>query len=199
MPIKLFSHDSHWMVQAEGLIEDLSSVLGTMADRFDHVGSTAVPGLDAKRKLHIDVTLTEGISPEIARGKLLRLGYADLGYLYRGDELHLTRPEGNRFSARFSKETGTVMAHRVCLCRAECTASEERRRFRDALRQDRELARQYQRLKRQLALDFGETPDWDKYNSGKAAFITGGLAATHANTTKKRLQRSKPVAGDGAN
>ncbi|MFP3670716.1 GrpB family protein, partial [Priestia sp. SIMBA_032] len=55
MAIILIDHDPSWIETADRLIAQLREQLGPLVQRLDHVGSTAVPGLSAKPKLHIDI------------------------------------------------------------------------------------------------------------------------------------------------
>jgi GrpB-like predicted nucleotidyltransferase (UPF0157 family) len=171
MAIGLFPYDPDWLQQADMLIENLACILGSQATDFHHVGSTSIPGIVAKPKLHIDVILAPGLVPHTLGELLCPYGYVNLGYLHRHDELQLTRPfgKGRAGNAR------PIMAHRVCLCREDSMATNERLRFRDALRQNPHLALQYEHLKLDLAAHFGPISDWEGYNSGKTTFISSIL------------------------
>ncbi|MEQ8779499.1 MAG: GrpB family protein [Roseibium album] len=176
MAIKLFSHDPDWIKQAELLIFDLSRLLGDKASRIDHVGSTAVPGLSAKPKLHIDITLCPDIEPVSLCPPFYLFGYANPGIVRREGEIQLTRPAGRRMFPYPPSGRPTLMAHRLCLCRSGHTASRHRRNFRDALRSDPVTAANYQQLKQELVARFGPAEDWERYNSGKTSFITNVLS-----------------------
>lgn len=51
--------DVTWPAQAARLVARLAAVLGERAVRVDHIGSTSVPGLDAKDVLDLQVTVTD--------------------------------------------------------------------------------------------------------------------------------------------
>jgi GrpB-like predicted nucleotidyltransferase (UPF0157 family) len=51
--------DPRWAKRAELLIATLRSALGDRALRIDHVGSTAIPGMDAKDVLDIQVSVAD--------------------------------------------------------------------------------------------------------------------------------------------
>lgn len=53
----LVPYDSHWPAQAQRLIARLSFVCGADAVRIDHIGSTAVPGLDAKDVIDLQIVV----------------------------------------------------------------------------------------------------------------------------------------------
>ncbi|ALR11957.1 dephospho-CoA kinase [Mycobacteroides saopaulense] len=54
---QLVPADPTWPVQAQRIINRLAVACGSKALRIDHVGSTAVPGLDAKDVIDIQVTV----------------------------------------------------------------------------------------------------------------------------------------------
>lgn len=176
MPIKLLPHDPEWPRQADLLIGDLRKLIGKAAVRLEHVGSTAVPGLCAKPKLHIDILVERSVPLSDIRERLETAGYCDLGFLHRPDEVQLTRAAGNRFAKAAPGESGTMLAHRISLQHEGCGGAADRRTFRDALRQDPDLARRYEDLKRRLLSECGTPPDWRYYNGGKSAFIAAILA-----------------------
>ncbi|WP_029064193.1 GrpB family protein [Labrenzia sp. DG1229] len=176
MAIKLFSHDPDWIKQAGLLIFDPSRLLGDNASRIDHVGSTAVPGLTAKPKLHIDITLRPDIEPVSLCPPFYVRSYANPGFVRREGEIQPTRPAGRRMFPCPPGERSTLMAHRLCLCRAGHTAPKHRRDFRDALRRDPVIAANYQQLKQELVARFGPAEGRERYNSGKTSFITNVLS-----------------------
>lgn len=62
-----------WPVEFEALRASLERVLGPLALRIDHIGSTAVPGLGAKDIIDIQVTVRE-LAPQVEQ-KLCESGY----------------------------------------------------------------------------------------------------------------------------
>jgi GrpB-like predicted nucleotidyltransferase (UPF0157 family) len=174
--IRLVDHDPGWSGVAESLMSDLAREFGHFLARIDHVGSTAVPGLAAKPKLHIDVILQKGTRPEVLRDRLLTFGYTDHGYRFRRDEIQMTRATARPSTPAIDALSGGTLSHRLCLCRPDCRAAADRRRFRDALRRDVALAAEYGRLKHRLAAAHGDPSDWESYNAGKSAFIGAVLS-----------------------
>lgn len=69
------SYDETWPEQARRIVARLNTACGHRAVRVDHIGSTAVPGLDAKDVIDIQVTVTSlEVADELA-GPLLTAGY----------------------------------------------------------------------------------------------------------------------------
>lgn len=196
MPIRLSEHDSSWITSAELLMNDLSKFLGDCVSRIDHVGSTAIPGIAAKPKLHIDVILKANIEPAPVCSRLTDLGYLNLGYLHSDGEVQLTRQTGSGFSPSTADREIRHMAHRLCVCRADCPTPSERRRFRDALIANFALAQDYEALKQELAATVGLSDNWQEYNSGKSAFIEQVLSANPIETQNTKTPATgKPDAG----
>jgi dephospho-CoA kinase len=73
--LELVSYQPQWPDDAQRIIKRLQTACGAKALRVDHVGSTAVPGLDAKDVIDIQVTVASlDIADEIA-GALADVGY----------------------------------------------------------------------------------------------------------------------------
>ena len=62
-----------WPAEFEAIRLSLSEILGPLALRIDHIGSTSVPGLGAKDIIDIQITV-EALTPEV-RNKLIDAGY----------------------------------------------------------------------------------------------------------------------------
>lgn len=72
---RLVPPDPTWADQARRIIARLNTTCGHRAVRIDHIGSTAVPGLDAKDVIDIQVTVASlDVADELA-ADLLRAGY----------------------------------------------------------------------------------------------------------------------------
>ena len=69
------SADPTWAEQATRIVNRLNTACGHRAVRVDHVGSTAVPGLDAKDVIDVQVTVASlAVADELADA-LLAAGY----------------------------------------------------------------------------------------------------------------------------
>jgi dephospho-CoA kinase len=72
---QLVPADPTWPDQARRILARLNTTCGHRAVRIDHIGSTAVPGMDAKDVIDVQVTVASlEIADELA-GDLLRAGY----------------------------------------------------------------------------------------------------------------------------
>lgn len=58
--VGIVAYDSSWPARYETLAELIRQALGTVVLALDHVGSTSVPGLDAKPIIDADLTVADG-------------------------------------------------------------------------------------------------------------------------------------------
>jgi dephospho-CoA kinase len=72
---ELVPADPTWAEQARRIVARLNTTCGHRAVRIDHIGSTAVPGMDAKDVIDVQVTVASlEVADELAED-LLRAGY----------------------------------------------------------------------------------------------------------------------------
>ena len=74
-PGGLVPADPTWPDQARRVIARLNTACGHRAMRIDHIGSTAVPGMDARDIIDIQVTVASMEVADELGGDLLRAGY----------------------------------------------------------------------------------------------------------------------------
>jgi GrpB-like predicted nucleotidyltransferase (UPF0157 family) len=160
--VEVVGYDARWPMAFAALRDNLAGVLGPLALRIEHVGSTAVPGLPAKSVIDIDVVIAtrEDLPRVIA-------GLRTLGYQHEGD-LGIPGREA------FASPAGTS-AHHLYVCTADSPELARHITFRDYLRSNPGQASAYADLKRALARQF--RTDRDAYSRGKTAFIERALAA----------------------
>jgi dephospho-CoA kinase len=72
---KLVPYDPSWPDQARRIVARLKTTCGHRAIRVDHIGSTAVPGLDAKDVIDIQITVDSLDTADELVGDLLAAGY----------------------------------------------------------------------------------------------------------------------------
>lgn len=125
------------------------------AARIEHVGSTAVPGCDAKPIIDISV----GLAP----GSALRVGEA----LSVGLEFRSIRPYSVVFA--LSGDEGERLAH-IHVRYRDSESELGDLRFRDFLRTHPGVVREYSELKRSVA---GTAGSRGRYTEAKAPFIEG--------------------------
>src|SRR5512138_1136506 len=80
-PVAIREYDKRWPREADSLCRVVSEALGLLAERIEHVGSTAVPGLAAKPILDLDIVLAADTGVPATIEALRKLGYQHEGDL----------------------------------------------------------------------------------------------------------------------
>ncbi len=155
-PVVVVAYDPAWQGTFLRIRERVGAALGELAVGVEHVGSTAVPGLDAKPIVDVD-SIVRG--PEDVEEAIRRL--ARIGYLHLGD-LGIAGREAFRAPSDLPR-------HHLYLCAVGTPELRAHLAFRDALRSDPTLAERYAALKRELAAKHRD--DRDAYTEGKSVFI----------------------------
>jgi GrpB-like predicted nucleotidyltransferase (UPF0157 family) len=159
-PVIIVDYSPEWARQFAQLRATLVAALGNLAVAVEHVGSTAVPGLASKPIIDIDVVIAS--FDELDR---VKAALANIGYEYSGEQ-------GIAGRHAFKQPAGLPQHH----CYVCVSGSRELLRhlaFRDALRTDAELAREYGALKTTLAARFRD--DRLGYSEAKGAFVEAVL------------------------
>ena len=144
----------------------LKEILGNLASSIEHVGSTAVGTLPAKPIIDIAVRVEDEAA---IRSLIAKLEAA--GYIYRGDAPF----QGGHLLVKESSPG--VRTHHVHAVTADDPQWQSWLRFRDFLRTDRELRKQYTQLKQELKRRF--PTDRRSYTLAKTQFIENVLKRDH--------------------
>jgi GrpB-like predicted nucleotidyltransferase (UPF0157 family) len=160
-PVRLAAYDPAWPDAFERERDVLKAAIGPwVVGGVHHVGSTAVPGLEAKPIVDILVGVEDLESSRECFEPLAGLEY--LYAPYRSDEMHW-----------FCKPRPERRTHHLHLVPAGSPRYAEELAFRDLLRADPGTAERYAKLKRELADRFPE--DREAYTEAKTDFIRGVL------------------------
>jgi GrpB-like predicted nucleotidyltransferase (UPF0157 family) len=154
--IEIAAYDPAWPRLFAELGRDLRGVLGEVALRIDHIGSTAVPRLAAKPVIDIQVSVASFDPLEAFKGPLQALGF-----VYRADNPERTKryfrePPGRRRTHLHVRRAGSFSEQWALL-------------FRDYLRAHRDAAVEYEAVKRRLAIRFRD--DRHAYTDAKGPFV----------------------------
>ena len=160
-PIRIVSYDPDWPARFEEERAALEAAIGPwIVGDIHHVGSTAVPALDAKPIIDILVGVEDLESSRACFDPLNELGYLYAPYL--SDEmLWFCKPDPSR------------RTHHLHLVPYESARFRDELAFRDHLRSHPDAAAEYADLKRKLATRFEK--DRDAYTDAKAEFIRRAL------------------------
>jgi GrpB-like predicted nucleotidyltransferase (UPF0157 family) len=175
-PVRIEPYDPSWPARFEEERAALADVLGDRAvGGVHHVGSTAVPGLDAKPVIDILVGVTDLASSRACIEPLAALGY--LYAPYRTSEMHW-----------FCKPEPARRTHHLHLVPTGSRRFREELAFRDHLRAHPEVAGEYGALKHRLAVRFEF--DREAYTDAKEEFIRAVLDAVRAPSARGFPQRA---------
>lgn len=78
---QLVPYDPTWPEQAQRVVARLNTACGHRATRIDHIGSTAVPGLDAKDVIDIQITVNSLATADELGDALLTAGYPRIEHI----------------------------------------------------------------------------------------------------------------------
>jgi GrpB-like predicted nucleotidyltransferase (UPF0157 family) len=157
-PVQIVQYDSDWPKRFEAERRLLVDVIGPwlVADTIEHIGSTAIPGLDAKPVIDImaGVESLDGSRPALAVLARHQYCYAE----YRPDVMHW-----------FCKPSPALRTHHLHLVPLGSPLWTERLAFRDYLRTHRDVAKEYAALKYRLA--DAHRYDREAYTNAKTPFV----------------------------
>ena len=169
-------HES-WPIEFERVRQELARALPPWIISVNHVGSTSVPGLDAKPIIDILVAV-----PDLADALELVPMLESLGFEYRPkDDL----PDRHYFP----RTVAGLRLHHVSLAEPGSRYFRNTQIFCDALRADSAIAREYASLKRRLAAEVGTIRL--AYLNGKTDFVQGVLAANGGEVGSPLLMNPK--------
>lgn len=163
-PIVIVSYDPTWPSEFTQLASTIRKALSHTATRIDHIGSTAVPRLDAKPVIDIQVSVSN-LEPDAP----FRRPLESAGFRFNKGNPDLTK----RF---FREPPGARRAH-IHVRRAGSFDEQLNLLLRDYLRTHREAAEEYAATKRSLAPKFGN--DREGYVRAKEPEVWSLLIRAH--------------------
>jgi GrpB-like predicted nucleotidyltransferase (UPF0157 family) len=152
-------YDPEWAVLFEAEAQAIHRAAGGLSLKVEHVGSTAVPGLPAKPVVDIAVAIqTRDFIPDLTR-QLTAIGYINRGDAGAADGGYLlvkeSEPEVRIVHLHIVEETDIRWQNYI--------------EFRDILRANDTIRKQYADLKTQLGARFQDNRK--SYTEGKSDFI----------------------------
>jgi len=156
-PIEIVDYDTSWPESFRVEQRALEAVLKPwLAGPIEHVGSTAIPGMPAKPVIDIMAGVADLENSRPAIEAVGKLGY--VYFPYRTDIMHW-----------FCKPSAAFRTHHLHLVPVGSARWIDCLAFRDAIRNDPQLAEEYAALKIRLAQEFKF--DREAYTEGKTPFI----------------------------
>lgn len=163
-PIVIVPADPGWSNDFKELGSHLRKTLGSIAIRIDHVGSTSVPGLDAKPVIDVQIAVAH-LEPSLAYAAPLK----QAGFVFRSENPDLSK----RF---FRSASGARRTH-IHVRRLGSFDEQLNLLFRDFLRTHPDAAREYARIKWDLSVPFRD--DREGYVRAKEPTIWAILRQAH--------------------
>lgn len=153
--------DPAWAEQFLHERERLRPLLGHIADKLEHYGSTAVAGLSAKPIIDMMAPVSALDQADALSRCLAAAGYQkiDAGFIKR------------RFFRREAEGAGPAFHLHLAVCSTWPLKNELL--LRDWLIQHPEVARAYEVLKLELAAAYGD--DMPRYTAGKTSFLRSAV------------------------
>lgn len=165
----LIASDPTWPSQADRICARVAAVAGQRSHRIDHIGSTAVAGLDARDVLDLQVVVP---APDVAADVADAL--IDAGLVRRDGRWWDNAADGSRPGKELATNADPGRSVNCHIRPAESPAWREGLLLRDWLRAHPEGVREYAAVKHGLA-----ARRWDgieAYADAKTPFITDALA-----------------------
>ena len=154
--IVIVRYDPEWPGMFAQLGAALRGALGDAALRIDHIGSTSIPGMDAKPIIDVQISVAalDPVDP-------FRVPLESLGYVWRSNNPELTK----RY---FREKPGERRTH-IHVRKAGSFSQQFPLLFRDYMRAHPEEVRPYAEMKYRLAKEYSE--DREGYTIAKGPFV----------------------------
>lgn len=159
--VKLVTHSSNWKELFADEKEMLQSIIGEYIKDIQHFGSTAIEGIKAKPIIDILV----GVESLDKVEKFDKESLKENGYYH----LSKVRLEGKVVFAKFSNLENLTKTHIMHIVEHNGTWWKEHTFFRDYLNDNPDKAREYEALKKSLALKYPK--DERTYTDEKKKFV----------------------------
>jgi GrpB-like predicted nucleotidyltransferase (UPF0157 family) len=163
--LRLVEHDPSWPRRFQEEKARVLALLGPRLARVDHVGSTAIPRLEARPIIDLLGGLRAPSDLDGASDILARLGYREAPVFDADSQIH---------AFERSRADGEA-SHRLLLCDRTTNAFSRILLFREWLRADALETLRFQSVKRRLVETCGGDPA--AYFAGKQAFAAQALSA----------------------
>jgi dephospho-CoA kinase len=164
----LVAPDGSWPQQAQRVIARIAAVAGRRAPRIDHIGSTAVPGLDANDVLDVQVVVAD-----LAIAEQLADDLIGAGLIKRDGRWWDNAPDGTTLDKAMATNADPARDVNCHIRPAGSPTWWNAVLLRDWLRAHPTDAREYAELKHRLAAQ--QWDSIDAYATAKTPFISSAL------------------------
>lgn len=168
--VALYPHEKAWETEAQATMARLRHILGPVAVEMAHVGSTAIPTIQAKPIIDIAVAVDD-FDALLAYEKQLRAA----GFYYRPNAQAGVRGQLLFASGSYYDGSGDLQTHFIHIVRTGSVDWQNYILFRDYLCTHPDTAGEYERLKLALAAQLPTDSGREDYVQGKQSFIRSVL------------------------
>jgi GrpB-like predicted nucleotidyltransferase (UPF0157 family)/predicted kinase len=162
--VEIVPYHPEWPAQFEAEKRRIEQALGDLAVEIHHIGSTAIPGLDAKPIIDIMIVVRKLDDAAQCIVPLKELGYTFIDYPQNVDR-------------RFFRKGLHPRTHHAHIVEQGSQTLKVHLAFRDALRNDPRLRDQYAALKYELAERYRN--DRAQYTESKTEFVERVVESAH--------------------
>jgi len=149
LKVRLSEYDENWNKLFEDEVQFLSGVFGDEVIRFEHFGSTSVPGMNAKPVIDMMCLVNDIEKIDTFNDQMHSLGYDVAG-------------EWGIQGRRLFRKGGKNRTHHIHVYQFDNPQIERHLVFRDYLRTHPGEVERYKRLKNELAQKYDDTADYSK-------------------------------------
>lgn len=168
--VALRPHEKVWETEAQETMARLRQILGPVAVELAHVGSTAIPTIQAKPIIDIAVAVDDFDALLTCQKKL-----QDAGFYFRPNAQAEVRGQLLFASGSYYDGSGDLQTHFIHIVRTGSVDWQNYILFRDYLRAHSDAAGEYERLKMALAAQLPTDSGREDYVQGKQVFIRSVL------------------------
>lgn len=156
MKVRLSEYSDQWAVLFQDEVNFLRTIFDDEVVRFEHFGSTSVPGMKAKPVIDMMCIVKDINNVDLFNDRMKSLGYDVAG-------------DWGIPGRRLFRKGGEERTHHIHFYQTGSPHIERHLIFRDYLRNHPEEAERYSKFKEELALRFENTSD---YSPAKKAFVS---------------------------
>lgn len=139
------TYNPNWVKDFRDIKREIENGLYGVGFTIEHVGSTAVPNLDSKPIIDIDIIYTKQSDFELIKSGLLKIGY------YHNGNQGIEERKVFKRNGKLINEILDSIAHHLYVCPIESKALERHILSRNFLRKHDWAMLQYQQMKYELA------------------------------------------------
>lgn len=162
--VLLCDHQKEWDQEAFKTISLLKNILGSTIKDIQHVGSTSISTIKAKPIIDIAIAVDNLENIHQYENELKKNGFYNRSKNDLKGQILLA-------CGSYYDGTGDIQTHYIHIFQVNSREWIDAINFRDYLRQNITLAKQYENLKIELAQKYSNNPNRDEYIKGKNDFI----------------------------